>query len=145
MAKQTSEKTNLIKMLSKAPILSGLDERELENIVHAGRETSFEAGQKIIEHGEPGLSFFLVLDGKVEIRKKAKTVSIVEPGGFFGEMTVFDDKPRSADIVAIEPTRCFGMASWSFFPVMRNNPTIAIGIIKELVSRLRRLDEEQFE
>jgi len=141
LVKQTPEEAKLIEMLRKVPLFSGLDNHELVSIVGAGREVSFESGQKIITQGEPGLSFLLVLEGKTEVRKKGKKVAVVEPGGFFGEMTVFDDKPRSADIVAIEPTRCFGIASWSFFPVLRGNPSVAIGIIKELVRRLRQLEE----
>ena len=141
MVRQTPEEARLVEMLRKVPLFSGLDERELESVVGAGREVSFESGQKILTQGEPGLSFLLVLEGKTEVRKRGKRVAVIKPGGFFGEMTVFDDKPRSADIVAVEPTKCFGIASWSFFPVLRTNPGVAIGIIKELVRRLRQLDE----
>jgi CRP/FNR family transcriptional regulator, cyclic AMP receptor protein len=141
LVKQTPQEARLVEMLRKVPLFSGLDERELESVVGAGREVSFEPGQKIITQGEPGLSFLLVMEGKTEVRKKGKRVAVVEPGGFFGEMTVFDDKPRSADIVALELTKCFGIASWSFFPVLRSNPSVAIGIIKELVRRLRQLEE----
>ena len=141
MVRQTSEEVRLFGMLRKVPLFSGLDGRELESVAAAGREVSFVSGQKIITQGEPGLSFLLVLEGKTAVRKRGKRIAMVEPGGFFGEMTVFDDKPRSADIVAVEPTKCFGIASWSFFPVLRTNPGVAIGIIKELVRRLRQLDE----
>jgi CRP/FNR family transcriptional regulator, cyclic AMP receptor protein len=141
LVRQTPEKARLIEMLGKVPLFSGLDKRELESVVSAGREVSFEPGQKIIAQGDPGLSFLLVLEGKTEVRKRGKRVAVVEPGGFFGEMTVFDDKPRSADVVAVEPTKCFGIASWSFFPVLRSNPSVAIGIIRELVRRLRQLEE----
>jgi len=129
-------------MLAKVPLFSGLEERDLRAIADVGREVSFESGRTIIKQGEPGLSFLLILEGRVEVRKKGKTVAAMGAGGFFGEMTVFDDRPRSADIVAIEPTRCFGVASWSFFPMLRSNPSVAIGIIRELVRRLRKLEEE---
>jgi CRP-like cAMP-binding protein len=118
-----------------------LGKGELGRIADAGREVSFETGKTILQQGEPGLGFLLVLEGKVEIRKKGSTVATTGPGGFFGEMTVFDDRPRSADVVAIEPTRCFGVTNWSFIPLLRSNPSIAIGIIQELVKRLRRLEE----
>jgi CRP/FNR family transcriptional regulator, cyclic AMP receptor protein len=143
LAKQTPDQTRLVEMLRKVPLFSGLDNRELEFVLGAGREVSFRTGQKIITQGEPGLSFLLVLEGKTEVRKRGRRIAVVEPGGFFGEMTVFDDKPRSADIVAVEPTKCFGIASWSFFPVLRANPSVAIGIIRELVRRLRLLDENR--
>jgi CRP/FNR family transcriptional regulator len=128
-------------MLGEVPLFSGLGKEELGSIADAGREVSFESGKTILQQGEPGLSFLLVLEGKVEIRKNGSTVATTGPGGFFGETTVFDDRPCSADVVAIEPTRCFGMTNWSFIPVVRSNPSIAIGIIKELVKRLRRLEE----
>ena len=139
--KQSPEKARLIGMLGKVPLFSGLGEKALRAIAEVGKEVNFESGKTILKQGEPGLSFLLVLEGKVEVRKKGKTVATTGPGGFFGEMTVFDDKPRSADIVAVEPTKCFGMTNWSFFPVLRSNPSVAIGIIEELVRRLRRLEE----
>ncbi len=142
MAKQTLERARLVGMLSKVPLLSGLDGKELTEIANEGKEVTFETGKTILKRGEPGLSFLLVLEGKVEIRKKGRTVATTGPGGFFGEMTVFDDKPRSADVVAVEPKRCFGMTNWSFIPMLRSNPNIAIEIIKELVRRLRQLEAE---
>ena len=145
MAKQSSETDRLVKMLGKVPLFSGLDERDLRSIAASGREVAFEQGKRILSQGEPGLSFLLVLDGEVEVQRRGKKLATLKPGNFFGEMTVFDDKPRSADIVAMEPTKCFGIASWSFFPLLRSNPDISIGIIKELVRRLRETDEKQTE
>jgi len=140
LAKETPERGRLVRMLAKVPLFSGLEEQELNSIADAGREVSFESGQTIIKQGEPGLSFLLVLKGKVEVRKNGKKVAETEVGGFFGEMTVFDDKPRSADVVAAGPTTCFGMTSWSFMPILQSNPDVAIRIIRELVKRLRQLE-----
>ena len=138
MVKQTPEKARLVAMLRKVPLFSGLDEKELKEIVEVGTEVSFQSGKTILKQGEPGLGFLIVMEGKVEVRKGGKLVATIRPGGFFGEMTVIDDKPRSADIVAVEPTRCFGIVSWSLIPVLRSNPSIAIGIIQGLVARLRQ-------
>ena len=111
-------------------------------VAAAGKMVEFEPGQRILTEGEQGLGFLLVLEGKTEVRKSGKRIATIEPGGFFGEMTVIDDMPRSADVFAIEPTKCFGIAQWSFFPVLRSHPSVAIGIIKELVRRLRQVDED---
>jgi CRP-like cAMP-binding protein len=142
LVEPTLEKARLVEMLSKVPLFSGLDKKDIMDIVAVGSEVSFAAGKTILKQGEPGLSFLLVLEGKVEVRKGGKTIAATGPGGFFGEMTVFDDKPRSADIVAVEPTRCFGITNWSFIPMLRSNPSVAIGIINELVSRLRQLEDK---
>jgi CRP-like cAMP-binding protein len=142
LGKPTSENAKLAGRLAMVPLFSGLSEKELMEIVAVGSEVSFAPGKTILKQGEPGLSFLLVLEGKVEVRKGGKKVATTGPGGFFGEMTVFDDKPRSADVVAVEPTRCFGITNWSFIPMLRNNPDVAIGIIDELVRRMRRLEDK---
>lgn len=140
MAKLNPETARLVKMLAKVPLFSGLDEKSLQAVAGAGREVSFESGKRILAQGEPGLSFLLLIEGKVEVQKGGKKIATLNPGNFFGEMTIFDDKPRSADIIATEPTKCFGIAAWSFLPVLRSNSTIALGIIMELVRRLREVD-----
>jgi CRP/FNR family cyclic AMP-dependent transcriptional regulator len=142
LAKDTPERVRLIGMLGKVPLFSGLGDKELRKIADAGREVSFQPGKTVLKEGDPGLSFLLVLEGKVEVRKGGRKLAATGPGGFFGEMTVFDDKPRSADVVAVEPTTCFGMTSWAFIPLLQSDPNVAIGMIKELVVRLRRLEEE---
>jgi CRP/FNR family cyclic AMP-dependent transcriptional regulator len=141
LAKQKPERARLARMLATVPLFSGLDNKGLEAIADIGKEVTFEAGRTILKQGETGVSFLLILEGKTEIRKKGKTVATVGPGSFFGEMTVIDDRPRSADVVAIEPTRCFGVTAWSFAPMLKENPSIAIEIIGELVRRLRQLEE----
>jgi CRP-like cAMP-binding protein len=142
LGKPTTDKARLVGMLAKVPIFSGLAEKDLMDIVAVGAEVSFAAGKTILKQGEPGLSFLLVLEGRVEVRQGGKKIVSTGPGGFFGEMTVFDDKPRSADVVAVEPTRCFGITNWSFLPVLKSNPSVALGIINELVRRLRQLEDK---
>lgn len=141
LAKEKPEKARLTKMLSAIPSFSGLDKKDLEAIADVGREVTFEVGKTVLKEGEPGLSFLLILEGKAEVRRKGKRIATVGPGGFFGEMTVIDDKPRSADVVAIEPTKCFGVTAWSFTTMLRRNPSVAIEIIRELVRRLRQVEE----
>ena len=90
-----------------------------------------------MREGEPGLALLLILDGKVEVLKKGKLVATLGKGRFFGEMTVIDDKPRSADVVAVAATRCFGLTAWAFAALVRTYLEIALAVMKELVRRLR--------
>ena len=140
MAEERRSRLRLAEMLASVPLFSGLGKRDLERLADAGREVTFEAGKKILTEGEPGLAFLLVLNGKVEVRKKGRVVATLGKGRFFGEMTVIDDKPRSADVVAVTATTCFGLTSWSFSGLLRSYPQIAIGVTKELVRRLREAE-----
>src|SRR3989442_7372243 len=101
----------LAETIRTSPIFSGMDKKDRERIAGAGREVTFEKGKTILREGEPGLALLLILEGKVEVRKKGKLISTLGNGGFFMEMTVIDDKPRSADVVAVAPTTCFGLTS----------------------------------
>jgi len=141
LAEERRSRVQLAEVLASVPLFSGLGKKDLERLAGAGREVTFEAGKKILREGEPGLAFLLVLNGKVEVRKKGRVVATLGKGRFFGEMTVLDDKPRSADVVAATATTCFGLTSWSFSSLLRSYPEIALGVMKELVRRLREAEE----
>jgi CRP/FNR family transcriptional regulator, cyclic AMP receptor protein len=141
MLKEEKEsKRRLVSMLKGVPLFAGLDNMDLERIAESGREVFFETGKTILRQGELGLAFLLVLDGSVEVNKNGKRVAKLGRGQFFGEMTVIDDQPRSADVVATEPTTCFGLTAWSFDAMLGSNPSIARQMMKELVRRLRQVD-----
>ena len=141
MEQERKSTHRLAETIGSIPLFSGLDKKDRERIAGAGREVTFEKGKTILREGEPGLALLLILEGKVEVRKRGKLLSTLGKGGFFGEMTVIDDKPRSADVVAVAPTTCFGLTSWSFAGLVRTYPEIALAVMKELVRRLREVQE----
>lgn len=101
-----TEGAPVIEMLEKASLWSGLDRKDLKFIVKLSKERMYENGEVIVQKGEGGVGFYLILDGSVEIRSSGTTLLKLGPGQFFGEMSVIDNQPRSADVVAIEPSRC---------------------------------------
>ena len=141
MEQERKSTHRLAETIGSIPLFSGLDKKDRERIAGAGREVTFEKGKTILREGEPGLALLLILEGKVEVRKKGKLLSTLGNGGFFGEMTVIDDKPRSADVVAVASTTCFGLTSWAFAGLVRTYPEIALAVMKELVRRLREVQE----
>ncbi len=92
-----------------------------------------------------GVGFYLILDGKAEVRKKGKVLASLQKGQFFGEMSLIDEQPRSADVVAVAPTRCWALSSWSFSSIVKTNPEIAMSMLKEMVKRLRTSQSSQNE
>ncbi len=124
-------------MLASVPFFSGLDEKRRRSLASDGKELSYKAGQTIVGEGAKGVGFYLVLDGKVEVRKGQRQLASLGKGEFFGEMAVIDEQPRSADVIAVEPTRCWALSSWTFNGLLKSNPDIALAMLKELVKRLR--------
>ena len=134
------EKKEVIPMLQQVPIFSSLDKKRLDSIANSATKMTYEAGKTIAKEGEKGETFYLILDGAVEVRRK-KVLAKLGRGQFFGEMALFDDQPRSADVVAIEKTTCVLLTTWALSGVIGSNPRIAQGIITELVRRLRETNK----
>lgn len=135
MSKESEER--LAKMIGKVSLFSGLSQKQLKSIGKSGAERKFEPGHVIVKEGETGVGFYLILDGKVEVRKKKKVLSTLSTNDFFGEMGLIDDQPRSADVVALSPTTTFCLSVWSFTGIVVGNPQIAIKMMKVIVARLR--------
>ncbi len=124
-------------MIGNVPLFAGLDGKKRKVIASQGKELSYKSGDVIVDEGSMGVGFYLILDGKAEVRKGQKVLASLGKGQFFGEMSLIDEEPRSADVVAVSPTKCWALSSWSFSSVISANPEIALVMLKELVKRLR--------
>lgn len=106
--------------------------------MQAGAVRSYQAGDKIIGTGEKGIGFYLVLDGRVEVRSDGKPIAKLEPGNFFGEMALFEEQARTADVVAQTPSHCLVLSRWEFWGAMSHQPEVLRTLMVELVRRLRQ-------
>ncbi len=131
----------VIEMLQRVSIFSGLSKKYLKNVAEKGTEQTFEAGQTVVREGEIGFGFYLVLEGATEVRKSGKVIAKLGRGQFFGELSLLDKQMRSADVVAVEPTRCLVIKPWDFSAFLRLYPEVAEGVLRELASRLRATTE----
>jgi CRP/FNR family cyclic AMP-dependent transcriptional regulator len=124
-------------LIGSVPFFSGLDSKSWKALLAQGREMTYKAGDTIVTEGTTGVGFFLILDGKAEVRKQGKLQATLSKGQFFGEMSLIDDMPRSADVIAVQPTKCWAITSWSFASLIKVHPELALGMLKEVVKRLR--------
>ena len=132
-----SETNAIVGMLQKAPLWSGLNEKELKVIARSFKELKYESGDIIVRKGEAGVGFYLMAEGTVEVRSDGKVLSRLGPGQFFGEMALLDGQPRSADVVALEPSKCLALTSWSFKSIVSNHPKMALKLLEESTRRSR--------
>jgi CRP/FNR family transcriptional regulator, cyclic AMP receptor protein len=101
---------------------------------------TFKAGSVIFCEYEPGDSFYLIQSGKVKIVKIfgdiEKTIDILQPGEFFGEMALLEEAPRSATIIAVEETKLLEFNRENFEILMQGNPQIALKLLKLFAKRI---------
>ena len=79
----------------------------------------------------------MLVDGQVEVRKGSNTIVALYKGTCFGEMSLLDDQPRSADVVAIKESTCLRIWRDDFEILLDDEPTISKAIMRVLTSRLR--------
>jgi CRP-like cAMP-binding protein len=123
--------------LRRVPIFKGLPERELEFIARSVKERAFEPGTVIVKQGDPGIGFFMIVDGRVEVRHDGHTIREMGPGEFFGEMALLEERIRTATVAAKTPTRCLALVRWDFRALLKENPELAVRMLEVVVQRMR--------
>jgi CRP/FNR family cyclic AMP-dependent transcriptional regulator len=124
-------------VVGEVPIFAELSRRHLKKVAGAGRIVRFHDGATIIRAGTPGDALYVVVDGEVSVRRRGLPAVALGIGSFFGEMALFDDSPRSASVVAAGPVTCLAISRARFHKLLRSEPPIALGLLKELARRLR--------
>ncbi len=130
-------------LLGACRLFAGISAADLQAAAERAIEVEFPAHRVIARQGEIGTGFFVIAEGAVRVVRDGEELARLGPGEFFGELSVLDGLPRVAQVVAIEPTRCLALATWDFEQVVTQNPTLALGIIRGLASRLRSVTEQQ--
>ncbi len=126
-----------VKLLKKTPLFSQFSEEELAATLRTAKEREFAAGTTIVREGDTGgLGFYLILSGQVEVRKGGKSLAKWNTGDFFGEMSLLLDTPRTADVVALEKTRCVMITRWDLRALISTHPDMALKMQAELARRL---------
>jgi CRP-like cAMP-binding protein len=103
-------------------------------------------GEIIFHEGDSNQELYVIVSGKVDIVKHfgatPRTLATMHAGDFFGELAIFEDRPRSADAVGAEQGILFVLSPERFRQIVLQEPAIAFEIFRVLSLRIRRFDEE---
>lgn len=130
----------VIALLKKTPVFAKTSEKSLESMIKSAVEKTVSSGDKVVQEGQGGVGFYLILEGKAEVIKEGKKLAELEAGNFFGELGVIDGEPRTADVVAVTETKCWILSQWAMKSIIANHPEVALSMLEELVRRLRATD-----
>lgn len=136
--------------LLATPFFGGLPQPSLDLLMSMLVERSFEAGSTVVSEGEPGRSMFIVKSGRLAVSKRTKAgrvipISVLQPGDFFGEMTLIEMQNRSATVVAEAPTVLYELTAQNLYACYKADihayVIVLQNINRELSRRLRRSDD----
>jgi CRP/FNR family transcriptional regulator, cyclic AMP receptor protein len=130
-------KTDPTESLRRVPLLAGLDRKELELLAKLAKEQRYEPGATIVKSGASGHGLYIIKEGNVSVVREGQKVASMGPGQFFGEISVLDGGPRTADVKADSDTVCLTLISWEIKPLLMDNAGISYKMLLEMVKRLR--------
>jgi CRP-like cAMP-binding protein len=134
MAKNTED------VLKSVPLFEGLSKSELKHIAGETREELYSPGQEIVSEGQSGGPFYVITEGQATASVDGKKTGDLGPGGYFGEMALFDGSPRSATITADTHVKALAVTSFNFLAILQDNWDITRKIMAQLSSRIRKLE-----
>jgi CRP-like cAMP-binding protein len=135
--------------LLATPFFGGLSDASLDPLVSMLVERRFDAGVTVVAEGETGRSMFIVHSGKLVVSKRGDSERLIdigrlEPGDFFGEMTLTEMQNRSATVVAEIPTVLYELTARQLYTYYKADihayVIVMQNINRELCRRLRRAD-----
>lgn len=132
-------------LLTKFKLFSGLEHDELQTLLAQSSVATHEAGERIISAGDSGHCMFVILRGSVTVTAKSNGKDIelaaLASGDFFGEVSLVDDGPRSADVTATSACELLCITRTTLGVLAGLQPAAAIHILAAigrcLVARLR--------
>lgn len=139
---------NALMFLQRVSIFSGVNNDSLARIASITGEKSFSKKSIIFHEGDSGDTLYILKTGRVKISKitedgREKTLTIMQPGNFFGEMAIFDNLPRSATAEVIDDgATVYTVAKRDFERIILEHPSIALQIMRDLTRRIRQVNQQ---
>lgn len=126
-----------LNVLDGVPILAGLSKRHRARVAELATQQRFPAHTEIVRTGEPGTSFFVILDGNAVVRRAGRRAAKLGPGDFFGEMAVIDGAERTATVIAETDIEVMVIGRKDLLRLLEAEPKMAIAILQSVTARLR--------
>ena len=138
--------------LRRMKIFAGMSDAELEKFLGFIEIQTVRPWAVIVQQGSPGDAMFLILEGEARVRLmiagKETILATLPQGEFFGEISLYDHGPRSADVIANKETTLLKISAFSFQKLVTEAPVLAspflFAIGKTLTARIRA-DNKRFQ
>jgi len=127
--------------LQRVALFKGISRREFGTLFQSLIVRNYAAGEMLCREGDVGRALFILESGEVEVIRKTpdgllRRVSVLKTGDYFGEMSLIDEQPRTASVVALEPVRVYLLYKTEVDKLTREAPQIAAAIMTHLATLL---------
>ena len=138
-------------MLSKIPVFENLKTKELRQVAGIVHRRQYVSGEYVFYQGDPGLGMYVVEQGEVSVLligndSTKKELAVLKDGDFFGELSLLDESPRSASVIALSDANLIGFFRPDLFEIMEKSPGTGLKIVLKVAEmigeRLRNTNQE---
>jgi CRP/FNR family transcriptional regulator, cyclic AMP receptor protein len=135
-----THRSNKIEALETIGLFAGLSRRELERVSRLTHDIEVPAGHRVATVGETGRELFIIVEGRALVSTPRGRSLHLGPGDCFGEMSLIDGEPRSANVQAVTPMRLLAVGYREFWQLLDEHLSIVRKITRTLARRLREAE-----
>jgi CRP/FNR family transcriptional regulator, cyclic AMP receptor protein len=134
------------RVLRRAPLFEGLDEDNARVLRRQMTEVHLNRGEHLFLEGQDGDRMYVVLDGKLKLTRAAadgreNLLSVLGPGEMFGELSLFDPRPRTSSARAVTDATLAALTHEALRPWLYERPEVSMHMLQALARRLRRAND----
>lgn len=133
----------MVNMLRRVPLFAELDEAELQAVAALASSIDVPKKNIVVQEFDPGNSLYIILSGEVKvstysIEGREVVLALLGKGSFFGEMSLLDEEPRSANVSTMQDCKFANIRRGDLVPLLLAQPIISLKLLTETASRLRK-------
>jgi CRP/FNR family cyclic AMP-dependent transcriptional regulator len=133
-------------VLSQAPLFEALSDEDATALRGDVTEVELSKGERLFTEGDDGEKLYIILKGKIKLTRAAldgreNLLSVHGPGEMFGELSLFDPRPRTASATAVTDASLAALAHDSVRTWLSTRPEVAMHLLAALAQRLRRIND----
>jgi CRP/FNR family transcriptional regulator, cyclic AMP receptor protein len=121
-------------------LFAGLSPDDLEAIMHVGSQVTFPAGEAVFSAGDTGDAMYVITDGEARVQVGGR-FHVMKAGDVFGEMALLAPGARMATVSAGTDLKALRVSADGFQDFLLSHPSVGISIMKQLVIRLREVEQ----
>ncbi len=136
------DSSQIMEILRKIDFLRFFHESTLERLTQESKLTPLEEGIVIFKEGDLGKTMYIVLQGEILIHQNDKSLTTMQPGDFFGEMSLIESLPRTASARTLVPSLLMEINENQFQEYFTVQPKALLAIMKTLSARSRKISSK---
>ena len=129
-------RVNRTRVLADVPLFARCSRREVADIAGIAAEQEFAPGAALTREGEPGSSFYVLLEGTVEVSRGGESLGTRSRGDFFGEIALLAHSARTASVTTTSPVKALVIPDRAFRALIGRQPDLQLKVLDALSERV---------